>query len=80
MVPVIHALGQVAFSKLFTGFLVSQLQKRLLSGVTAMQTDLLQKWKVSLSVLRPYTTPHNETSKAVLAGLIRLFFEACFCT
>ncbi len=34
MVPVIHALGQVVFSKLFTGFFVSQLQKRLPSGTT----------------------------------------------
>ncbi len=42
MVPVIHALGQVVFSKLFAGFLVSQLQKRLPSGMTAMQTYLLQ--------------------------------------
>ncbi len=42
MVPVIHALGQVVFSKLFAGFFVSQLQKRLPSGTTAMQTDLLQ--------------------------------------
>ncbi len=42
MVPVIHALGQVVLSKAFTGFFVSQLQKRLPSGTTAMQTDLLQ--------------------------------------
>ncbi len=42
IVPVIHALGQVVFSKLFAGFFVSQLQKRLPSGMTAMQTDLLQ--------------------------------------
>ncbi len=42
MVPVIHALDQVVFSKLFAGFFVSQLQKRLPSGMTAMQTDLLQ--------------------------------------
>ncbi len=42
MVPVIHALGQVVFSKLFAGFLVSQLQKRLPSGMMAMQTYLLQ--------------------------------------
>ncbi len=40
MVPVIHALGQVVFSKLFAGFFVSQLQKRLPSETTAMQTDL----------------------------------------
>ncbi len=42
MAPVIHALGQVVFSKLFAGFFVSQLQKRLPSGTTPMQTDLLQ--------------------------------------
>ncbi len=34
MVPVIHALGKVVFSKLFAGFFVSQLQKRLPSGTT----------------------------------------------
>ncbi len=42
MVPVMHALGQVVFSKLFAGFFESQLQKRLPSGTTAMQNDLLQ--------------------------------------
>ncbi len=36
MVPVIHDLGQVVFSKLFAGFFVSQLQKRLPSGTMAM--------------------------------------------
>ncbi len=49
MVPVIHALGQVVFSKLFAGFFVSQLQKRLPSGTTAMQTGLLQCVAYSLS-------------------------------
>ncbi len=42
IVPVIYALRQVIFSKLFASFFVSQLQKRLLSGTTTMQTDLLQ--------------------------------------
>ncbi len=36
MVPVIHALGQVDFSKQFAGFFVSQLQKMLLSGTMGM--------------------------------------------
>ncbi len=45
----IHALGQVVFSKLFAGFFVSQLQKRLPSGKTAMQTDLLQCMAYGLS-------------------------------
>ncbi len=34
--PVINVLGQVVFNKLFAGFFVSQLQKRLPSGTTAM--------------------------------------------
>ncbi len=42
MVPVMYALGQVVFSKLFAGFFESQLQKRLPFGMTAMQNDLLQ--------------------------------------
>ena len=42
MVPVIHALGLLVFSKLSEGFLVSQLQERLPSGTTAMQSDLMQ--------------------------------------
>ncbi len=42
MVPVIHVLGQVVFSKLFAGFFASQFQKRIPSGMLAMQTDLLQ--------------------------------------
>ncbi len=57
MVPVIH-LGQVVISKLFVGFFVSQLQKRLPSGTTAMQTDLLQcvayeHWQADLPLLQP---------------------------
>ncbi len=42
MVPVIHVLGQVVFNKLFEGCFESQLQKRIPSETTAMQTDLLQ--------------------------------------
>ncbi len=55
MVPVIHALGQVVFSKLFAGFFVSQLQKRLPSGTTDMQTDLLQCVAYGLSRVKRYT-------------------------
>ncbi len=42
MVSVIRALGQVVFNKVFAGLFVSQLQKRLPSGMTAMQTKSLQ--------------------------------------
>ncbi len=52
MVPVIHALGQIVFRKLFTGFFVSQLQKRFPSGTTAMQTDLLQCVAYGLSTVK----------------------------
>ncbi len=75
MVPVIHALGQVVFSKLFAGFFVSQLQKRLPSGTTAMQTDLLQCVIWALTCW-PFT---SATSKAMLVALMILFFEASFC-
>ncbi len=57
MVPVIHALGQVVFSKLFAGFFVSQLQKRLPSGTMAMQTDLLQCAPYGLRGHRPRRKP-----------------------
>ncbi len=76
MVPVIHAHGRVVFSKLFAGFFVSQLQKRLPSGTTAMQNDLLQCVAYGLSTDKLTSA----TSKAMLAALIRLFFEASFCT
>ncbi len=42
MVPVIHALGQVVFSKLFAGFFVGHLQERFRYRTMTMQTDLLQ--------------------------------------
>ncbi len=41
MVLVIHALGQVVFSKLFAGFFVSQLHKRLPSGTTCNHANQL---------------------------------------
>ncbi len=55
MVPVIHALGQVIYCKLFAGLFVSQLKRRLPSGMTAMQTDLLQceHWQADLPLLQP---------------------------
>ncbi len=67
MVPVIHALGQVVFSKLFAGFFVGPLQKRLPSGTTAMQTGMvwaLTSWRFT-----------SATSKAMLAALMHLFLK-----
>ncbi len=53
MVPVIHALGQVVFSKLLAGFFCEPAsQKRLPSGTTAMQTDLLQCVAYGLSTVK----------------------------
>ncbi len=68
MVPVIHALGQVVFSKLFTGILVSQLKKRLPSGMTAMQTVLLQ----CVAYGQTSWPSTSATSKAMLAALMQL--------
>ncbi len=56
MVPVIHVLGLLLFSKLFAGFLVHYLSKRLPSGMTAMQTNLMQCAAYGLSTDR--LTPH----------------------
>ncbi len=56
MVPVIHVLSLLVFSKLFAGFLVHHLSKRLPSGMTAMQTDLMQCAAYGLSTDR--LTPH----------------------
>ncbi len=59
MVLVIHALGQVVFSKMFAGFFVSQLQKRLPSGTTAMQRLVAvcgvwsEHWQADLPLLQP---------------------------
>ncbi len=41
MVPLIHVLSLLVFSKLFAGFLVHHLKKRLPSGTTATQTNLM---------------------------------------
>ncbi len=56
MVPVIHVLSLLVFSKLFAGFLVHHLSKRLPSGMTAMQTNLMQCAAYGLSTDR--LTPH----------------------
>ncbi len=40
MVPVIHALGQVVFSKLFAGFFCEPASEK--ASLKAMQTDFLQ--------------------------------------
>ena len=52
MVPVIHVLCWHVFSKLFAGFLVYRLQKRLPPGVTAMHTNLMQSTAYGLSTNR----------------------------
>ncbi len=56
MAPVIHALDQAVFSKLFAGFFVSQLQKRLPSGtnwLVAVCGIWSEHWQANLPLLRP---------------------------
>ncbi len=55
-----------------TGFRVHHLKKRLPSGMTAIQTNLMQCAAYSLSTDR-LTPPTPSTSAAMLAALIRLF-------
>ncbi len=64
MVPVIHALSLLVLSKLFAGFLVHHLQKRLPSGTTAMQTNLMRCAAYSLSTDRLTPHPFNLCSNA----------------
>ncbi len=63
MVPVIHVLSLLVFSKLFAGFLV-HLLKRLPSGTTAMQTNLMQCTAYGLSTDRMTPHPFNLCSNA----------------
>ncbi len=64
MVPVIHVLSLLVFIKLFAGFLVHHLKKRLPSGTTAMQTNLMQCAAYGLSTDRPTPHPFNLCSNA----------------
>ena len=41
MIPVVHSLGLHVLSKLFASFFVCELEKRLSSGTTAMQTNFV---------------------------------------
>ena len=66
MFPVIHALGLLVFRKLFTGILVSQLQKRLLSVTTAIQSNLMQFAGDGLSI--------DGLTAGMLAALVCPFF------
>ena len=72
MVPVIHVLGLPVFSKLFAAFLVHHLWKRLPSGTTAIETNMMQCVVYGLSTER--LTPHTPlTFATMLVTLLRLF-------
>uniref|UniRef100_A0AAR2L421 Secreted protein n=1 Tax=Pygocentrus nattereri TaxID=42514 RepID=A0AAR2L421_PYGNA len=65
MVPVIHVLGLLVFSKLFADFLLCQLQERLPSGMTAMQTELMHCVAYGLSTDRQTSHFSNFCCNAV---------------
>ncbi len=71
MVPVVHALGQVVLSKLFAGFFLSQLQKRLPFGMTAMKTNLLQYVTYGLST--------GQADLPLLQPLKQCWVHSCVC-
>ena len=64
MVPVIHVLSLLVFSKLFAGFIVHQLWKLVPFGMTAMQTNLKQCAAYGLSTDRLTPHPFNLCSNA----------------
>ncbi len=75
MAPVIHTLGQVVFSKLFAGFLVSQLQKRLPSGTTAIVAvcDIWSEhWQADLPLLQPIKQCWQHSCVCFLNQLLHL--------
>ncbi|CAI9556807.1 unnamed protein product [Staurois parvus] len=77
MVPVNHVLSLLVFSKLFAGFLVYHLWKRLLSGMTAMQTlqPLQQCWQHSY-IYFPKTTSGYDAEHVHSTSLVN-HGEAC---
>ncbi len=64
LVPVIHVLSLLVFSKLFVDFFVHHLYKRLPFGTTAMQTNLMQCVAYGLSTDRLTPHPFNLCSNA----------------
>ncbi len=78
MVPVICALGQVVFSKLFAGFLWASFRRGFLLGRRPCKPTCCSVWRMVWALTSWPST--SATSKAMLAALMRLFFEASFCT
>ncbi len=77
MVPVIHALGQVVFSKLLA-FLWASFRRCFFLRQWACKPSCCSVWRMVWALKsRPFT---SATSKAMLAALMHLFFEASFCT
>ncbi len=72
MVPVIHALGQVVFSQLFAGF------GGFLLGWWPCKLTCCSVWRM-VWALTSWPSA-SAISKAMLAALMPLFFEASFCT
>ncbi len=70
MVPVIHVLSLLVFSKLFAGFLVHHLQKRHTSGTIAMQTNLMQCAAYGLSTDKLTPHPFNPIWTFSLRGVL----------
>ncbi len=77
MVPVIHALGQVVFNCL-QAFLWASFRRGFLLGRRPCKPTCCSVWRLVWALTSWPST--SATFKAMLAALIRLFFEASFCT
>ncbi len=72
MVPVIHALGQVVFSKL----LWASFRRGFLLGRWPCKPTCCSVWRMVWAL----TSWPSTSAKSMLAALMCLFFEASFCT
>ncbi len=77
MIPVIHALGQVAFIKLFAGFLWASFRRGFFLGWWLCKQTCCSVCRMVWVLTSWHST--SATAKAMLAALMRLFFEASFC-
>ncbi len=72
MVPVIHALGQVVFSKLIACFLWASFRRGSLLGQRPCKPTCCSVWRMVWALTSWLST--SATSKAMLAALMHLFF------
>ncbi len=78
MVPVIHALARLSSANCLQAFLWASFRRGFLLGWRPCKPTCCSVWRMVWALTSWPST--SATSKAMLATLMRLFFEASFCT